>query len=325
LKSRVEGKFLQPQPGLSEEALMSPNKKHALTRLERKEALEFYLFISPWLIGFVVFFLYPLLSSLYFSFTRYEIGGRPFWIGLENYARMFADSRYLNSIGVTLKFALISVPGVTCLALALAVILAQKLRGINFYRSVYFLPSVMPMVAISLTWFYVLRPETGPLAGLLSFFGIQSPAWLGESRWALPALMMINIWISFGGQMVIFLAGIKGIPQDMYEVADIDGAGPWAKLWNVTLPLLTPTIFLNLVLGIIAAMQIFDIPFVMTKGGPNDATRTYMVHLYNRGWVEIQMGSASAMGWILFALIMVITLLVIRSSQAWVYYEGERQ
>ena len=299
--------------------------KRKLTKLEQKEALEFYLFISPWIIGFLVFFLYPLGSSFYYSFTRYEIGGTPFWIGLENYVRMFSDPRYLNAIAVTLKFALISVPGITILALALALILSQKLRGINFFRSVYFMPSVMPMVAVSLTWFYVLRPESGPLAGLLAFFGIEGPRWLGESRWALIALIIINIWLGFGGQMVIFLAGIKGIPQELYEVAEIDGANTWNKLWSVTIPLLTPTIFLNLVLGIIGAMQIFDVPWVMTRGGPEDSTRTYMIHLYNRGWVEIQMGSASAMGWILFLIIMAITLLVIRSSAAWVYYEGERK
>jgi multiple sugar transport system permease protein len=293
--------------------------------MERREALEFYLFISPWLIGFFVFLLFPMFSSLYYSFTRYEIGGRPRWIGLENYVDMFSDPRYLNSLGVTFKFAIISVIGVTLLALVLALILSQALKGINFFRTAHFMPSVMPMVAISLTWFYILRPDTGPLAGMLAWFGIEGPRWLGEARWALPALMGINIWISFGGQMVIFLAGIKGIPRELYEVAEIDGAGSWAKLWNVTLPLLTPTIFLNLVLGIIGAMQIFDIPFVMTEGGPNDATRTYMVHLYNKGWVQLQMGSASAMGWVLFIIIMVITLFVIRSSQAWVYYEGERQ
>jgi multiple sugar transport system permease protein len=299
-------------------------RKRKLTKLERREALEFYLFISPWLIGFVVFLLYPILSSFYYSFTRYEIGGKPHWIGLGNYADMFADPRFLNSIVVTFKFAIISVLGVTLLALALALILSQALKGINFFRTAYFMPSVMPMVAVSLTWFYILRPDTGPLAGLLSAIGIEGPRWLGEARWALPALMGINIWIGFGGQMVIFLAGIKGIPRELYEVAEIDGAGYWAKLRSVTLPLLTPTIFLNLVLGTIGAMQIFDIPYVMTEGGPGDATRTYMVHLYNKGWVQLQMGSASAMGWILFLIIMVITLLVVRSSQAWVYYEGER-
>jgi multiple sugar transport system permease protein len=291
----------------------------------RRETLEFYLFISPWLIGLAVFLVYPLLSSLYYSFTRYEIGGRPFWIGLENYVRMFADPQYLRAIRTTFVFALVSVPGISVVALGLALILAQRLKTINLFRSIYFMPSVMPMVAISLTWFYVLRPDTGPLAGLLALVGIESPRWLGDVRWALPALILINIWFSFGAQMVIYLAGIKGIPQELYEVAQIDGADQWSKFRHVTIPMLSPTIFLNLVLGIIGAMQVFDIPYVMTRGGPNDSTRTYMLHLYNRGWVEIQMGSASAMGWILFLIIMAITLLVVRSSQAWVYYEGERR
>ncbi len=211
------------------------------------------------------------------------------------------------------------------MALGLALLLSQRLRGVRLWRTVYFLPSVMSMVAISLAWFYVLRPETGPLAGVLKAFGIRRRAWLGDESWALPALIRVNIWFSFGGQMVIYMAGIKGIPVELYEVAEIDGAGRWARFWNVTLPMLTATIFLNLVLGIIAAMQVFDIPYVMTRGGPNDVTRSYMIHLYNKGWVELQMGSASAMGWILFLIIMAITLLVIRSSQAWVYYEGERK
>lgn len=305
---------------------MSPRAiKKRSSGLRSKETFQFYLYISPWIIGFLVFFLYPLLSSLYYSFTRYEIGGRPVWIGIRNYVEMFTDPRYLNSIKVTFIFALVSVPLITIVSLGLALILSQNLRGINIFRSIYFMPSVMPMVAVSLTFFYVLRPETGPLAGLLSIFGIEGPRWLGEPKWALPALIIIYVWLVFGGQMVIYMAGIKGIPADLYEVAEIDGAGPWEKFLNVTVPMLTPTIFLNLVLGIIGAMQIFDIPYVMTEGGPADATRTYMIHLYNRGWVEIQMGSGSAMGWILFLIIMAITLLVVRSSQAWVYYEGERK
>jgi multiple sugar transport system permease protein len=295
------------------------------SKILRRETLEFYLFISPWIIGFLVFMLYPLLSSLYYSFTRYEIGAHPVWVGLRNYIEMFTDPRYLNSIKVTFIFALASVPGLTIVALGLALILSQKLRGINIFRSIYFMPSVMPMVALSLTFFYILRPESGPLAGLLAIFGIKSPGWLAEEKTALLTIILINMWVSFGAQMVIYLAGIKGIPQELYEVADIDGAGSWAKFRHVTIPMLSSTIFLNLVMGIIGAMQVFDLPFVMTRGGPNDVTRTYMIHLYNRGWVEIQMGSGSAMGWILFIIIMAITLLVIRSSQAWVYYEGERR
>jgi multiple sugar transport system permease protein len=299
--------------------------KRKMSRLARRETLEFYAFISPWLIGFLVFLVYPLVSSLYYSFTQYDIGTHPTWIGINNYVNSFQNSHFMNSLWVTIRFALISIPGMMIVALGLALLLAQKLKGINVFRTLYFMPSVMPMVAISMTWFYVLRPDGGPLAGLLALVGIQAPRFLSEQAWALPTLMAINIWLVFGGYMVIFLAGIKGIPSELYEVADIDGAGPWDKFWNVTIPMLSSTIFLNLILGIIAALQMFDVPYVMTKGGPAESTLTYMYYLYNTGWVEIRMGLASALGWILFAIIMAITLLMLRSSQAWVYYEGERK
>jgi multiple sugar transport system permease protein len=299
--------------------------KRKMSRLARRETLEFYAFISPWLIGFLVFLVYPLVSSLYYSFTRYDIGTHPAWIGISNYVNSFQNEHFMNSLWVTIRFALVSIPGMMIVALGLALLLAQKLKGINVFRTLYFMPSVMPMVAISMTWFYVLRPDGGPLAGLLALVGIQAPRFLSDQAWALPTLMMINIWLVFGGYMVIFLAGIKGIPGELYEVADIDGAGPWAKFWNVTIPMLSSTIFLNLLLGIIAALQMFDVPYVMTKGGPAESTLTYMYYLYNTGWVEIRMGLASALGWILFAIIMAITLLMLRSSQAWVYYEGERK
>ena len=305
--------------------MKSPAAKKKVSPITRRETLEFYLFISPWLIGFLVFLVYPLGSSLYLSFTRYTIATTPVWIGLENYLTAFTNPRFLNSLWVTIRFALISIPGVTIVSLGFALLLSQALKGINFFRTIYFMPSVMPVVAIAMTWFYVLRPQSGPLAGLLSLVGLDMPRLLSEKAWALPTLIGINIWLIFGAQMVIYLAGIKGIPADLYEVAQIDGAGRWAQFWNVTLPMLSPTIFLNLVLGIIAAMQMFDVPFVMTKGGPGESTLTYMYFLYNTGWVEISMGMASALGWILFVIIMVITLLVLRSSQAWVYYEGERK
>lgn len=302
-----------------------PAAKKKSSSLTRRETIEFYFFISPWLLGFLVFLVYPLASSLYLSFTRYTIATTPVWIGLENYTSSFTNPRFINSLWVTIRYALISIPGVTIVALGLALLLSQKLKGINLFRTLYFMPSVMPTVAISLTWFYVLRPQSGPMAGLLSLVGLDMPRLLSEKAWALPTLIMISIWLSFGAQMVIYLAGIKGIPADLYEVADIDGAGRLAKFVHVTLPMLSPTIFLNLVLGIIGAMQMFDVPFVMTGGGPGESTLTYMFYLYKTGWVEISMGLASALGWILFAIILVITLLVLRSSQAWVYYEGERK
>ncbi len=302
-----------------------PAAKKKSGSLVRRETLAFYLFISPWIIGFLVFLVYPLLSSLYLSFTRYSIATTPHWIGLGNYISSFKNPRFFNSLWVTIRFALISIPGVTVVALGLALLLSQKLKNINLFRTLYFMPSVMPTVAISLTWFYILRPGTGPLAGLLAFVGLDMPRLLSERAFALPTLIVINIWLTFGAQMVIYMAGIKGIPADLYEVAEIDGAGSWAKLMNVTLPMLSPTIFLNLILGIIGAMQMFDVPYVMTGGGPSESTLTYMFYLYNTGWVELNMGLASALGWILFIIIMIITLLVLRSSQAWVYYEGERR
>ncbi len=302
-----------------------PAAKRKPGSLARRETLEFYLFISPWIIGFLVFLVYPLASSLYLSFTRYTVATTPHWIGLENYISSFKSPRFFNSLWVTIRFALISIPGVTVVALGLALLLSQKLKNINLFRTIYFMPSVMPTVAISLTWFYILRPDTGPLAGLLAFVGLNMPRLLSERATALPTLILINIWLTFGSQMVIYMAGIKGIPADLYEVAEIDGAGRWAKFANVTLPMLSPTIFLNLILGIIGAMQMFDVPYVMTGGGPSESTLTYMFYLYNTGWVELNMGLASALGWILFIIIMIITLLVLRSSQAWVYYEGERR
>ncbi len=303
----------------------APVAKRKPSAMARRETLEFYLFISPWIIGFLVFLVYPLGSSLYLSFTRFSIGTHPVWINLENYLSIFKDPHFLNSMWVTIRFAMISIPGVTVVALGLALLLSQKLKGINLFRTLYFMPSVMPTVAISLTWFYVLRPGSGPLAGLLAIIGLDMPRLLSERAWALPTLILINIWLTFGSQMVIYLAGIKGIPADLYEVAEIDGAGRLARFLNVTLPMLSPTIFLNLVLGIIGAMQMFDVPYVMTQGGPGESTLTYMFFLYNTGWVELRMGLASALGWILFFIIMAITLLVLRSSQAWVYYEGERK
>jgi multiple sugar transport system permease protein len=308
-----------------QKAIQLPKRRKKAGVLARRETLEFYLFISPWIIGLLVFLVYPLVSSLYLSFTRYSIATTPVWIGLDNYISSFKDPHFLNSLWVTIRFAVISIPGVTVVALGLALLLSQKLKGIKFFRTIYFMPSVMPAVAISLTWFYVLRPESGPLAGLLSLVGVEMPRLLSEKVLALPTLIMINIWLSFGGQMVIYLAGIKGIPADLYEVAEIDGAGRWARFLNVTLPMLSPTIFLNLVLGIIGAMQMFDVPYVMTQGGPGESTLTYMFYLYNTGWIETRMGLASALGWILFFIIMAITLLVLRSSDAWVYYEGERK
>lgn len=290
--------------------------------LEQREALLFYALISPWFIGFVVFLGYPMLRSLYLSFTDYNLLSPPIWVGLRNYERIFNDPEFWQSLKVTFLYALGSVPGSLIIALALAMVLSQKLRGVNIWRTIFFLPSVLSSIAVALLWLYVFRPEGGLFNIVLGWFGIKGPGWYTSEVWALPALIIMSWW-SIGGQIVIYLAGLKGIPESLYEVAEIDGANNWVKFRYVTLPMLSPTIFFNVVLGIIGALQVFDVGWVMTRGGPNNATLFYMLNLYRRAFQFVQMGYASALAWILFLIIMVITLLVIRSSSAWVYYESE--
>jgi len=292
--------------------------------LAQREAFLFYILIIPWVIGFVVFLGYPMLRSLYLSFTDYNLLSPPTWVGLRNYERIVNDPAFWQSVKVTLIYALGSVPGGTIIALALAMVLSQKLRGVNFWRTIFFLPSILSSIAVALLWLYIFRPEGGLLNIVLGWFGIKGPGWVTSETWALPALIIMSWW-SVGGQIVIYLAGLKGIPESLYEVAEIDGANGWAKFRNVTLPMLSPTIFFNVVLAIIGALQVFDAGWVMTRGGPNDATLFYMLNLYRRAFQFVQMGYASALAWILFIIIMVITLLVIRSSAAWVYYETEQK
>jgi multiple sugar transport system permease protein len=292
------------------------------SRLARREALSFYILILPWVIGFLVFLAYPMLRSLYLSFTSYNLLSPPEWVGLRNFQRIFSDADFWQSLKVTLLYALGSVPGGTIIALALAMVLAQKLRGVNFWRTIFFLPSILSSIAVAVLWLFIFRPQDGLLNMALGLFGIKGPDWLLSEQWALPALILMSWW-SVGGQIVIYLAGLKGIPEVLYEAAEIDGATGWAKFRYVTIPMLSPTIFFNVVLAIIGALQVFDVGWVMTRGGPNKATLFYMLNLYERAFQLGQMGYASALAWILFVVIMIITLLVVRSSAAWVYYESE--
>ena len=292
------------------------------SRLARREAITFYILISPWFLGFLVFLAYPMLRSLYLSFTSYNLLSTPEWVGLRNFDRIFSDAKFWQSLKVTLIYALGSVPGGTIIALALAMVLAQKLRGVNLLRTMFFIPSILGSVAVAVLWWFIFRPEGGLLNLALGIFGIQGPDWLLSEQWALPAMIIMSWW-SVGGQIVIYLAGLKGIPVNLYESAEIDGANEWHKFRFVTLPMLSPTIFFNVVLAIIGALQVFEAGFILTRGGPNDATLFYMINLYDRAFQMAQMGYASALAWILFLIIMAITLLVVRSSTAWVYYESE--
>lgn len=288
----------------------------------RREALTFYLLISPWLLGFLIFIAYPALRSLYLSFTHYLVGREPVFAELDNFSRMAHDKDFWKSIQVTGLYVLGSVPGSTIIAMGIAMLLAQKIRFVSLWRTIYFLPSVVSPVAVAVLWFYVFNPEYGLINTLLGYIGIDGPGWVFDKDWALLTVIFMSWW-TVGGQIVIYLAGLKGIPQELYEAVSVDGGGPWAKFRHITLPMLSPTIFFNVVLALIGSFQIFEGPWILTRGGPDDATLTYMLNLYKQAFEFGNFGYASALAWVLFIIIMAFTLLVFRSSTLWVYYETE--
>lgn len=291
--------------------------------MARREALTFYVLAAPWILGFILFLAYPLLRSLYLAFTNYDLlNPPPVWTGLNNLERILQDNDFWQSLRVTVLYTLGSVPGGTVIAIAVGMVLSQSLRGVNWWRTIYFMPSVLSTVAVAILWAYVFHPEIGLINSALKLIGIQGPGWISDEYWALPSLILVSWW-NLGGQIVIYLAGLKNIPRELYEAAEVDGAGAWARFWNVTLPMLSPTILFNVVLGTIGALQTFDNALVMTKGGPNKATWFYNLNLYTEGILKGRMGYASALAWIMFVIIMGITLLILRSSTRWVYYESE--
>ncbi len=296
-----------------------------VNRIARREALTFYLCISPWLLGFALFILGPLLASLGFSFTRWDLLSPPVPVGLRNYARMVDDRLFWQSLGVTVRYTLMYVPTELIGGLGLALLMNQlSVKGIRAVRTVYYLPSVISGVAFVVVWMWLFHPEAGLINATLAIFGIQGPRWLADPDTALIALWMMSFW-GLGRTAIIYLAGLKGIPKELYEAAAMDGAGAWRAFSAVTLPMLTPTIFFNLVLSIIATFQTFTSAFVATNGGPLDSTLFYVLYLYRKAFQEFQMGYASALAWVLFLIVLVLTLLVVRSARSWVYYEGEKR
>ena len=293
--------------------------------LARRETLAFYLLISPWLIGLLLFVLGPMAASLVFSFTRWDLLSPARFVGLQNYEKMFTrDPLFWQSLKVTTIYTAVYVPMELAGGLVLALLLNQKLRFLGIFRTVYYLPSVLPGVAFVVLWMWILHPDVGLINTLLSYAGIQGPRWLADPDWALPALLMMSLW-GLGRSMVIYLASLQGIPQHLYEAAAIDGAGRWHSFWKITLPMLTPTIFFNLVLSIISTFQTFTSAFVATDGGPLDSTLFYVLYLFRQAFQYFNVGYASALAWVLFVIILALTLLIVRSSGRWVYYEGEKR
>ena len=297
-----------------------------MTRWEKRQLRNGLLFASPWLIGFVFFALYPLVMSIYYSFTAFNVVQPPVWIGLDNYNELFTeDPLFWKSLYNTLYFTLISVPLGLAFSLLLALLLNQKIPGMSIFRTVFFLPSIVPIVASAVLWLWVLNPDSGLINSLLrQWLGIEGPGWMADAHWSKPSLILMSLW-GIGGAMVIFLAGLADVPQTLYEVAELDGAGPINKFLHVTLPMLTPTILFNLVMGLIMSFQYFTQVYVMTGGlgTPVDSTMFYALYLYRTSFYYLRMGYASAMAWMLFIVILTATLGVLYSSKKWVFYHGE--
>ncbi len=292
------------------------------TDAERKEERAAWTFLFPWFIGMVLITLGPMIASLVLSFTDYNLLRDPAWVGIENYERMLGDARLHKSLGVTFTYVLIGVPLQLAAALFLAMVLNRGLKGLSFYRSVYYLPSLLGgSVAIAVLW-KQLFGVSGLVNQVLGFFGVVGPGWISNPETALSTLILLHVW-TFGSSMVIFLAGLRQIPDMYYEASAIDGAGRWRQFRSITIPLLTPVIFFNLVLQVINAFQSFTQAFVVSggTGGPVDSTLFFTLYLYQRGFTDYQMGYASAMAWLLLLIIGALTAINFLVSKYWVHYD----
>ena len=290
-------------------------------RLARREALTCYAFIGLAVVGFLVFQAGPIGVSAWLSFTDSELIGKPNFIGLGNYAEMLQDELFWQALKVTFVYALVTVPLALTVSLSLAILMNQKIRGLALYRTVYYLPAVISGVAVAVLWRWIFNPEFGVLNVLLRYLGIKGPNWLQDPQTALPSLMLMSLW-GIGGGIIIYLAGLQGIPTELYEAVEIDGGGQRAKLRHITLPMMSPVIFFNVVTGIIWTFQEFTRVYVMTGGGPSNATLFYGLYLYRNAFRYFEMGYATALAWVLFLIILTFTLVLFRSARFWVYYEG---
>ena len=296
-----------------------------------REAFTGWLFAMPWIIGFLVFTVGPMIFSAYTSFTEYKITTPPKWVGTDNYTTLFQDDRFYNALGNTFWIVVVKVPLVTLASIGIALLLNMDLPGSKVFRTLFYLPNVLSGVAAIFLWKWILAPD-GLFNNFLSAIGLSGPAWFTDPAWTKPGLVIMGMWW-IGGNILIYLAGLKGIPEQLYEAAEIDGATGWRKTRHITLPMLSPTIFFQIVTGIIGTFQIFTTAYIIAgsdnqvgQGGPGGSLLFYVLYLYNRafglsGSGGFQMGYASAMAWVLFIIILVVTLIQLRLAKRWVYYE----
>jgi multiple sugar transport system permease protein len=294
--------------------------------IARREAQWGYIFISPWIIGFILFTFVPMAAALVFSFTDFDLRepDEIHFIGLENYQRLMSDGAIAHSMAITLRFITITVPLNLLFALGLALLLnSKRVAGKNVLRTLFYMPIQIPLVAATLIWVGVLNGSTGWVNRILEIFGVQGPDWIANSSWVLVALALIGIW-GVGNMMLIFIAGLQGVPTELYDAARVDGAGAWTTFRRVTVPLITPILFYNLLISLVTSFQVFIQPWVLKNGIPDDSTNLFNVNLYREAFVFNQMGYASALGWVLFGVILTVTVLLFWSSRRWVYYAAER-
>ncbi len=296
-------------------------------RQRTRHIINGLLFASPWLIGLLVFWIYPTLASAYYSFTKFNAVQAPRWVGFANYIELFTqDINFKAAVFNTFYFAIVSIPLAVLLAFTLALMLNAKIKGQVVYRTIYFLPTLVPEVALAMVWIYLFTPGSGLVNVPFEWLGIYRLCWLTCPQMARPTLVLLALWI-IGQQVILYLAGLQDVPQDLYDAADVDGASFFSRLRHVTIPMLTPVIFFHVITSVIGALQFFAIPFIMTGGTgfPANSTLFYSIYMYKQAFQYFQMGYASALAWLLFLTTLVVTLVIFRSARLWVFYAGGEQ
>ena len=294
--------------------------------ISKKEAWAGYIFSSPWIIGFFVFMAYPLIASIYFSFCDYSVLKPPVWVGMDNYKALMGDDLFWTALKNTLLYAVIALPAGMATAVILAMLLNAKVKGMAAYRTIFFIPSLVPQVSLAILWSWVLNSEHGVLNPVLDPFlkliHLKGPNWMGDPNWSKPSLVLMGMW-GVGNAMLIYLAGLQDVPVQLIEAADLDGANSWQKTKNVTIPMISPVILFNLIMGIIGTLQVFTVPYIMFPNGtPAHSTYFYTEYLYDNAFRYHKMGYASAMGWIMFLMILGLTVFSLRMSEKHVHYQG---
>lgn len=292
-----------------------------MTRTELRNLAKGLAFVSPWIVGFTVFMAVPIVLSFYYSLCDYPLSQPPLYVGIDNYRRLLHDPMFWISLWNTARYAAMALPAGMAVSLGLALLLNTKVWGQGIFRTIIFLPSLIPAVASAMLWLWIFNDKLGLLNYVLGRFGIHGPGWIAETAWAMPSLAFMSLW-GVGNTVVIYLAGLQDVPTELLEAAEIDGAGRWRRLWNVTLPMLSPVIFFNLIMAIIGTVQMLTVPYIMTQGGPENSTYFFTMLLYDNAFRFVHMGYASAMAWIQLTVVLLLTAIAFWSSRRWVHYQG---